>query len=375
MSSSRRHAPSTGGIRIPSLDGLRALSIAMVLFAHMSGTRFFPSFVLARRNLGNFGVRVFFVISGFLITSLLLNELKTRGRIDLKWFYIRRALRIFPAAYVYIAAMFAATLLGLVALTQADFLHAITYTVNYQKVRPWHTIHLWSLSVEEQFYMIWPAVLVLAGRRKALWIAGAVLVVAPALRVATFYGIPSLQWSVGTSFQTNADALAAGCVLAGIRGWLGNRAFYDRLLHSPAFLAIPLAVGVCCAFQQYDAFALPLGYTIMNIGVAITIDRCVRFESDAIGRILNWRPLAAIGVWSYSIYLWQEPFLNRLSTSPATWFPVNILLVFACALSSYYLVEKPFLNFRRRIETKWLPAPQTANLPPSAKRAEAGRAF
>jgi peptidoglycan/LPS O-acetylase OafA/YrhL len=141
------------GGRIPSLDGLRAISIGMVIFAHLSGTRFFPSFVAGRRDLGNIGVRVFFVISGFLITTLLLQELAAKGRISLPLFYLRRSLRIFPCAYTYISIAALLTWAGFLRLRTTDLVHAATYTVNYEVVRPWHTIHLWSLSVEEQFYL------------------------------------------------------------------------------------------------------------------------------------------------------------------------------------------------------------------------------
>lgn len=325
----------------------------MVLFAHTSGTRFFPSFVFARREFGNLGVRVFFVISGFLITSLLLDELRKTNTISLKWFYIRRALRIFPAAYTYIAVMAVCTLLGWVPLGTRDFVHAVTYTVNYEQIRPWYIIHLWSLSVEEQFYFLWPAVLLLSGRKRGLWIAAGVMVAAPLLRVFTPMVAPQWSWSLGSSFQTNADALAAGCVLAGIRGWLADRPAYLRFLQSPWFLAVPAAI--LAGFLLRASSTVPWNYPAMNIGIALLIDRSVRYPADLAGKVLNWRPIAFLGVLSYSMYLWQEPFLNRLSTSPACWFPINLMLVSAAALTSYYLVEKPCLDVRKRIERVWAP--------------------
>ena len=180
--------------RIPSLDGLRAISIALVLFAHTSGTAFFPSFVFLRRHLGNFGVRVFFVISGYLITTLLLKELDKTGRISLKLFYIRRVFRIFPAAYFYLAVAAVLLAFGLVELEWNDIVFGFTYTTNYDPVRPWHTIHLWSLSVEEQFYLIWPATLAFLGRRRAMVAAAAMIAVAPLLRIA-FLQTDLLRWT------------------------------------------------------------------------------------------------------------------------------------------------------------------------------------
>jgi peptidoglycan/LPS O-acetylase OafA/YrhL len=341
--------------RIPSLDGLRALSIGMVLFAHVSGTRFFPSFVAIRRDLGNLGVRIFFVISGFLITTLLLEEFEKTGRISLKLFYLRRGFRIFPCAYTYVGIAALLTLGGWLSLSTSHLIHAATYTVNYDPIRPWHLIHLWSLSVEEQFYFIWPVVLCLLGARRSLWFAASVLLLAPLTRIGMWYLTPSLRWSIGTAFQTNADALAAGCVLAGIWSWLSCKASYLTFLESRRFLFVP-AVGIlACTLLSREEIPLMLlsygfGLTVLNISIALCIDRCVRSYIGTIGRFLNWKPVAFVGVLSYSIYLWQEPFLNRLGTSTINWFPINMILVAAVALASYYLVEKPFLTFRRKIE-------------------------
>lgn len=150
--------------RIPSLDGLRAISIVMVLVAHASGTRLFPVPASAGNllGLGEFGVHVFFVISGFLITGLLLDELARTNRVDLRRFYLRRALRIFPPYYTYLAVVFLLALAGALQLAPRDMAHGLTYTSNYYPARSWFLGHTWSLSVEEQFYLLWPAVLMLA---------------------------------------------------------------------------------------------------------------------------------------------------------------------------------------------------------------------
>ena len=172
--------------QIASLDGLRAISIGFVIFAHLSGTQFFPSFVVARRSFGNYGVRIFFVISGFLITTLLLQELASSGRISLKRFYLRRVFRILPAKYFYILATLIATLIGWIHVSGNDFMHALTYTANYDFDRSWYVTHLWSLAVEEQFYLIWPAVLALAGSRKGMLVAASMIAVSPLLRTIAF---------------------------------------------------------------------------------------------------------------------------------------------------------------------------------------------
>src|SRR6185503_16392845 len=153
--------------RVPSLDGLRAISIALVVFCHMAGTRGFPISEAAGNILpfAALGVRVFFVISGFLITKLLLAEWSRTGGIDLSRFYLRRTLRIMPPYYVLLVAVAMAASVDLIRLAPGDLAHAATYTSNYAPDRSWWIGHTWSLSVEEQFYLLWPAVLLLAGRR------------------------------------------------------------------------------------------------------------------------------------------------------------------------------------------------------------------
>jgi len=343
--------------RIASLDGLRALSIGMVLFAHVCGTRYFVSLVALRRDLGNVGVRVFFVISGFLITTLLLQEFTATKTISLKMFYLRRTFRIFPCAYTYILVMFLLYWSGFVALAPRDFMHAATYTVNYERVRPWYLIHLWSLSVEEQFYFIWPAILLFLRPRRGLWFAASVLVLAPLARFGMWYLTPDLRWNIGTGFQTNADALAAGCVLAGIRTWLWAQPAYLKFQKSQAFLLVPVlaALGAALLYASRPPLLLVsclIGQTVLNIAIALLIDWCVRHHASPFGRFLNWKPMVFVGVLSYSLYLWQEPFLYRLSDAVINRFPLNLSLAFLAAIASYYLVERPFLSLRRRLENR-----------------------
>ncbi|HUI80687.1 MAG TPA: acyltransferase, partial [Bryobacteraceae bacterium] len=284
------------------------------------------------------------------------------NRISLKMFYLRRTFRIFPCAYTYILVMFLLYWTGQVALGRNDFLHAFTYTVNYEKVRPWYLIHLWSLSVEEQFYFLWPAILLILRPRRGLWFAASVLLLAPLARLGMWYLTPELRWNIGAGFQTNADALAAGCVLAGIRPWLWAQPAYLRFQKSRAFLLVPVlaALGAALLYASRPPLLLVsylMGQTVLNIAIALSIDWCVRHDTSPLGRFLNWKPMVFVGVLSYSLYLWQEPFLNRLSDAVINRFPLNLVLAFLAALASYYLVEKPFLNLRRRVEN-WLARPR-----------------
>ena len=159
---------SAGDSRLPSLDGLRAISIFLVLLGHAGGTHGLVRLDLGIGDYAHLGVVVFFVISGFLITRLLLSEHAKKGQVSLQRFYTRRALRLFPASYTYIACITLLWLSGILHLEPRDLWHAVTYTVNYLPGRTWQVGHLWSLSVEEQFYLLFPVLLILLCRPKVL---------------------------------------------------------------------------------------------------------------------------------------------------------------------------------------------------------------
>ena len=172
-----------GGVRIRSLDGLRALSIALVILGHLGGTRGFP-LASAGSFAGMLGVRVFFVISGYLITRLLLDEHERSGSIRLSGFYFKRIFRIFVPYYGFLAIIVCAARVGCVQLAPGDLGYALVYAGDHHLHAEWThgrwTLgHTWSLAVEEQFYLLWPVLLVMLGARRALFVAAATLVLAP----------------------------------------------------------------------------------------------------------------------------------------------------------------------------------------------------
>ncbi|WP_438003411.1 acyltransferase [Sorangium sp. So ce321] len=334
--------------RIRSLDGLRAVSVTMVIVAHLTRHTALP----VHFNLGNLGVRVFFVLSGFLITALLSREQAATGRISLSAFYLRRALRIFPPFYALVLAVTAARATGLVSLSWSDVAHAATYTMNYNTAdRAWVLGHTWSLAVEEQFYLLWPAAIVLAGFRRGLAIAALAMLAAPLARVATYLAFPAARAGIGETFPTVVDALAAGCALALARDALWRWPRYRRFLGSPAFVVVPLVAVAAHAGGKHPLFALLVGESLVNAAIALSVDRVVRFPDGPIGRFLDRRPVVLVGVASYSIYLWQQPFLDVRSNAWWTAFPQNLILVAVCAAASYHLVERPFLRLRFSLET------------------------
>jgi peptidoglycan/LPS O-acetylase OafA/YrhL len=340
--------------RIPSLDGLRALSIGLVLLGHLAGTRHFLSHEAVARfgDLGNLGVRMFFVISGFLITQLLLAELAKTRTISLKAFYIRRTLRILPAFYVFILAASALALMGLVVVDRSDLLHAVTYTMNYHVTDNFTLRHLWSLSVEEQFYLVWPLALAVLGVARAPWVLGAVLAIVPVLRIGLFHFYPGYELYINTAFESVCDALATGCLLAILLPRLSTSDFFPKLISSRLFPLLIVALFVANRQTNHPALFWFACIPFMNVTMALIVARYVQFPELIGGRALNSTPLVGVGVLSYSLYLWQELFLiqGRPAHSILLAFPLNVILAFLLAGLSYALIEQPFLRLKDRFE-------------------------
>jgi peptidoglycan/LPS O-acetylase OafA/YrhL len=253
---------------------------------------------------------------------------------------------------------------GALTLAPHDLAHGATYTSNYYLDRSWFLGHTWSLSVEEQFYLLWPAVLLLAGVRRGFVIAAAVVVLSPVIRVGEWELFRSAGAGIGTRFETVADAIATGCLLAGARTFLHGQPLYRRLLDSPLFIAVPLLGLAGNLTHDHPLVHFGVGMTMANVAIALCIDWAVTHHEGRIGRVLNAAPLVFVGWISYSLYLWQQPFLNRASESPLAAFPANILIAVTLALLSYYVVERPALRLRKSVERLlFRPQPQPEAVP------------
>jgi len=341
--------------RIPCLDGIRAISILFVLLAHFIGTvdSNVPTWVVPFTKMGNLGVRIFFVISGFLITTLLISEYKKTGTISLLKFYFNRTFRIFPAFYAFILAILIASTMGIISLREGDLLHAVTYTTNYHHDRAWELGHLWSLAVEEQFYLLWPAMFLLFGMRGALFCSTAYLLIGPVVRVLTWKYFPDDRIGIGESFQTVADAIATGCVFAFIKTKLGENSLFVKIQGNViTVVGLITSILVLNHYRGFISIMYPIGETVLNLSIVLFIDWCLRNSTGYLGKILEARPLVFVGVLSYSLYLWQQPFLNRHSETFFTNAPMNIIFVFLFAILSYYIVENPFLRVREVLAKK-----------------------
>lgn len=344
-----------GRVRFASLDGLRAISALLVIAQHLGAANMARIPVLWRVDYGNLGVRVFFVISGFLITSLLLCEHAQTGQISLRDFYIRRAFRILPAYYVFAVIVILLIPTGFVIAQHEKLLPPLLFFSNYVQNRGSSFMHTWSLSVEEQFYLLWPGVLVLLGLKRSVYAALGLMLLAPAMRGLVDTGVIPFYSEYG--FEEVCDALATGCILALLRDRLWAVRSYRRLVESPYVLLVPAtAIALIAVHPSEDnvpsstgaalikhLLALPL----LNIGIALVIDRYIRFPASAVGKLLNSRPAQWIGVRSYSLYLWQEVFtLSHLAM------PAKLIGTFVSAWISYRYVETPFLALRSRLGRK-----------------------
>lgn len=332
--------------RISSLDGLRAVSILMVLCAHLADGTGRPWIYLSA--LGHYGVETFFVISGFLITLLLLEEKEATGAISMRNFYARRTLRIFPIAYVFIATVWILSRAGVVTVHRpSGFLFAVTYLSNYNANSEWPLGHLWSLAVEEQFYLLWPATLVLLGTIRARHAALFLIALAPALRFIVELRYPgALANSAGAYFPLVADSIAIGCVAAFHRKrWLeqlaGKR--FHWLVPVAAFFSIYFPFHARAVRVPFEA----LHHSIFSAGAAYTMLWLIANAESAGAALLNNRVMAYIGTISYSVYIWQQLFTAK---SQPTLLGVTARLVatFTVAIAAHYLVERPFLKLKKR---------------------------
>jgi peptidoglycan/LPS O-acetylase OafA/YrhL len=382
----------SGRQRVAWLDGMRALAVLGVVVYHEFLLRISHGRVTGELlPNGALGVDVFFVLSGFLITGLLIDEWDATRRIGFKAFYARRAARLLPALAVMLSLFM---LSALFIDTARQFivdgfraLAAIFYVGNWVRAFGIDSLgnisHIWTLAIEEQFYLLWPPILFvllrrgIRGKRLAIWLAAAGLASGAwrfGLWVATHNGT-----RLGFSLDTHADGLLLGCALAVAlhAGVLPTGRFVAGIRRTVAVLA---ALGILVVFQWPSPLQLGRRNSwvdlalISYVAVATTL---VLWELVSTGpglahRALSWRPLAWLGRISYGVYLFH-PLVTQVLTQKRTGWssgvlvPVHIGLGFGLATASWYLVEQPVL--RRRRVARGQAMPQT---PPDAPIAPDG---
>ncbi len=285
---------------------------------------------------GELGVNIFFVLSGYLITNLLLREYERTSTISLREFYIRRAFRIFPAAFVFLAVVIP------LYWHQMRWYHiaaALFYVANMDLSRPWIFGHLWSLSIEEQFYLLWPFA-VKKWRRHATAILLCVFLATPVFRAA-LYAFKVQNGLVG-SLPVFADELAVGCLLAIFAPRLPKISGYLALAMVATMILVPWFPATSATRSLFMLFVLR---PLQQLSIAGVVLHVIQVPY----RALNWQPIAWLGKISYSLYLWQELFCSNASLH---WGYALAVPALVCACLSYYLVEQPLLRLRDKLARK-----------------------
>lgn len=339
------HADDRPHRRHRGIDGWRAIAACFVVFSHAVNFRYpkmtGPVLHLVQRvslPLALIGVQLFFVISGFIITSLMLREQGARGRVSIAAFYARRSCRILPPLLGYFAGVGLCSAAGLLTLPASSFASAATFTCNIGFVDcDWWVAHTWSLAVEEQFYIVWPLLIALGPPR---WRVPLLFFVLLGCTIGILRD-PDVFHNNFTSF---------GCVAAGALYALSPavRHACQRAAITPLWItAVALLVlGPLIGLQVATVVSLPLLVTYI-IFAGNTL-RWVR-------AILEWRVIQIIGAGSYSLYLWQQLFLAPPTHYAVAPFPLPLLPV--VVLLSVYLIERPSIRLGRRLSRRFEDAP------------------
>jgi peptidoglycan/LPS O-acetylase OafA/YrhL len=348
--------PSPPPRRIEGLDLLRGVAIALVLSRHA-----WPG---AFQGAGVAGVVVFFALSGYLITGILLRELRATGRIGLRRFYVRRIRRLVPALVAMTAGF------GLVTLTldplgdQPELVRSVAVALTYTADLPFHRgssafFHLWTLALEEQFYLVWPALLIVAWRRRAvvttIVLSGAACLLACLATLVWLSPDADLAYSLPTSW--------AICLVFGA----GTRLISDRLPRAGVLDPTSGPTGAVSAFAIAAlalASVIPLRgnpFTYLVGGPVIAALACVlliAWRSWSVVQPRLLRPLVALGTISYGVYLWNYPITLWLRPSMGGWAGVaGIALSIAAAALSWRHIEQPIMRRGRSTPTAATPDP------------------
>jgi peptidoglycan/LPS O-acetylase OafA/YrhL len=332
---------------IVALDGWRGAAILMVVLAHG-----WPLSDKLPVDFGSSGVTLFLIVSGFLITRRLLTAYYDGGKIAFRKFYIQRAFRILPPAMAYVAALLVLRqFVPEIRTSDSEIVACLFFWRNYlfTPENGWFTGHFWSLAVEEHFYLTWPLAIHLAGRKRALCLAFGAAAACGVWRWVGWrypfhinYAFDRVPYFFRT--DTRIDGLLLGSAMA-------------IVLSNPDW-ALPLRRYLSHAESIICLFALGLiwltaghWFTGVREELAMTalLTITVLRPGEGLSRALEWGPLRAVGRLSYSIYIWQQLFLVPAGILWWNRFPGNLVLVFAAACASYFLVEEPARRFGRKL--------------------------
>jgi len=341
-----------GNKHLPALDGVRMLAVFLVIFLHFG----FPV-------PGGHGVMIFFVLSGFLITWLLLEEQERTGTVSLRGFYKRRTLRIFPAFYAF--WLFIVVVVFLSRGRPMPWPHAWSsffYVSNYYSALHDHPenpfSHTWSLGIEEQFYLLWPFVFLLCRQNLRLMTK---LLVALIAAVGIHRAVLSLVFEVKPSyvysaFDTRIDQLLIGCLLAvSLRRRILSSFWNSACSHAamPFVTVAAIVVSIYIGPLLLPRYRHVIGFTLEPLLMAVFLAQVIALSSARIWTWLDAAPVRYLGRISYSLYLYQQitlyPVRGLLRAYPV---PIQLLAAVAVTIAvaslSYYFIERPFLQWKHR---------------------------
>jgi peptidoglycan/LPS O-acetylase OafA/YrhL len=339
--------------KIPSLDGVRAIAVFLVLYYHMQMSPLFN---------GPMGVLIFFTLSGFLITWLLLKEYDRSGDVSLSGFYKRRSLRIFPAAYCFLAFIAIVDSVRHTPIQWSQWWTSFFYVSNYQHAvfRPSteYIMHTWSLGVEEQFYLLWPSVFLICIRRGTMNLMRLLVVAIGAIwlfRAIVWLGLHKRDY-LSYSFESRADALLVGCLFAVL---LSRRVALNRLLPllrlSPFVGMGALALSAVAEYAIGNNYRFTVGLAVEPIFTALWLGQLIYHAETGLGQLLNTKVVVYLGTISYPLYLYHgigtwaaKPFSNVFMQML-----VAALGAIAAASVSYWLVETRFLALKNKPVRLW----------------------
>lgn len=346
----------------PELDGLRAISILLVLISHAGLGHIIP---------GGLGVTVFFFVSGFLITSLLIEERERAGKIDLYKFYLRRFWRLLPPLFFFLILSIVLILTVNHSIKIAEVLSVIFYFANYYKVLvhyvtladyqyPSPFYILWSLAIEEHFYIIFSPLLAFTYKSKNYFKIVVIFLFLPlVIRILIADLFPSMLRDGGYNFcatETRIDSIAFGCFMAYIFH-SADFIFLKKILlnNYSLFLSVFIIFGSLLFRDLY--FRETFRYSVQNISLLVVVSNIVYGSSSPIKKVkifLSNKLMVFIGKLSYSLYLqhWLALIIVSLLIGKvgiyATWQVSYWVLTLILSLFSYFIIEKPTIAFRKK---------------------------
>ncbi|MEP6998828.1 MAG: acyltransferase [bacterium] len=336
---------------LAGIDGLRAVAALLVVLYHAE-VPLIPA---------STGVLAFFVLSGFLITRLIIAEEQQTGTVSLARFYIRRSFRIFPAFYAYWLIVMAYIVARHHPINWPHSLSAFLYVSNYYQAilgDPANGLsHTWSLAIEEQFYLLWPFVFMLLRTNERRF--KALIVLVPVLwlyRESLIYVFDVNQRYIYEAFDTRVDHILMGCLLAvALEGghfkglWKVVCATPYMMLLTIALIFLAVTGATMVHVRDYrDA----VEFVVVPVLCAMLVAQLVAFPASVIASPFNWAWMRFLGKISYSIYLYQQlvvyPSMKLFEGIPVLGVVTAIAASIACATLSFYLIEQPFLRMRQR---------------------------